>query len=71
MNDFVPSEGFVAKTMKKINEYEAHGILRRLLSADRIGALVLQTSVIAASLAMAAANIVRLYYIVFAPVVSH
>jgi hypothetical protein len=71
MNDFVPSEGFVARTMEKINEYEAHVMRRRPFFADRIGTLVMQTSVIGVGIAIAVANLVRLYFAVLAPVVSH
>jgi hypothetical protein len=71
MNEFIPSEQFVAKTMETIIAYEAGKARSGRMVIPGIVATFLQMGALLASCGIALANILRLYYTVFAPVVSH
>jgi hypothetical protein len=72
MNDFVPSATFVEKTMETIRVFEAAHQTRpaRVFMHD-IVAKLLQAGALLAGCGIALANVLRLYYAVFAPVLSH
>jgi hypothetical protein len=71
MNDFVPSATFVEKTMETIRVFEAHKTRPARVFMHDIVAKLLQAGALLAGCGIALANVLRLYYAVFAPVLSH
>jgi hypothetical protein len=71
MNDFIPSEAFVKKTMESVCTYEAHEARPVKGGIRGIVATLFQRGTFLISCGIALANLLRLYYAVFAPVVSH
>jgi hypothetical protein len=71
VNDFIPSEKFVAKTMEAISAYEASKARPSGIFILGIVPALLQAGALLASCGIALANVMRLYYAVFAPVLSH
>ena len=71
MNDFIPSEKFVARTMEAISAYETNKIRLAGVFLHGIIPALLQAGALLASCGIAFVNILRLYYAVFAPVLSH
>jgi hypothetical protein len=71
MNDFIPSGKFVAKTMEAISAYEAGKVLSAGVFMHGIIPTLLQMGALLASCGIAFANVLRLYYAVFAPILSH
>jgi hypothetical protein len=70
MKEFVPSDSFVERTMDAVRACKAAEIRKRSTGLIRFQTVLLQAGALAAGLAMAAVNAVRLYYAVFAPVIS-
>jgi hypothetical protein len=71
MNDFIPSDAFVEKTMDKITAYETEKALTEKRHAWMFSPLLLRTGAFSISFVVAVVNILRLYFALFAPVVSH
>jgi|GEM_PF-3802054 hypothetical protein len=67
MKEFVPSDGFVEKTMTAIRAGVVHGRARH---PEPFAAALVKIGVVAAGFCMALANAIRLYQAVFAPVIS-
>jgi hypothetical protein len=71
MNDFIPSEGFVNKTMEAVRTYEVSKARSSGIYMHGIVSVFLQTGALLAGCGIALVNVLRLYYAVFAPVISH
>jgi hypothetical protein len=71
MDDFIPSAMFVKKTMEAVCAYEAHQARPAKAVMHGIIAALLQRGTLLISCGIALANLLRLYYAVFAPVLSH
>jgi hypothetical protein len=71
MNDFIPSATFVNKTMDAIWSYETRKTQPAKVLMNGIIITLLQMGALLAGCGIAFANVLRLYYAVFAPVVSH
>jgi len=70
MNNFVPSDRFVERTMEAVLAYEARKARRSVISIKGLAAAFLQTGAVLAGCGIAIINFIRLYYTVFAPVLS-
>jgi hypothetical protein len=71
MKEFIPSGAFVEKTMGKIHSYESLKTKKNKYLSLGIFSLLLRTGALSAGFVFAVCNIMRLYFTVFAPVVSH
>jgi hypothetical protein len=71
MNDFSPSATFVQKTMAAICTCESRKGRPARIFMHGIIVTFLQMGALLAGCGIALANVIRLYYAVFAPVLSH
>ena len=70
MKDFIPSATFVEKTMEAIYACEARKVRPARLFMHGIIVPLLQMGALLAGCGIALVNVIRLYYAVFAPVLS-
>jgi hypothetical protein len=70
MKEFVPSDAFVKKTMAVIRASEETSARRPSSFLVRVPVALLQDGAFAGGLVVTIAQAVRLYYAVFAPVIS-
>lgn len=70
MKEFVPSDSFVDKTMDAIRACEEANVRRPHGFVVRMPASILQTVAFVGGLVMTIVQAFRLYYAVFAPIIS-
>jgi hypothetical protein len=68
MDEYIPSDDFVERTMKKIHDVSAKTEYRFLTVKFKLNCFVLKFGYVALAIMFGLINLVRLYFGVFAPI---
>jgi hypothetical protein len=71
MDEFIPSEDFVERTMKRVNEVSITQGPMQFSATLRFNNQLIQFGYLAAAVVFGLINLARLYFGVFAPVSCH